>query len=105
MSRFSTLLVPLTALLAACSPVSALTTSTAHAGGSCGFIQNTDLRNYCSNDCGFIQNADLRNFCSGSTGFIQNADLRSFGRKDCGFIQDADLRQLCQVGRPYPGVR
>ena len=48
MSRFSTLLVPLTALLAACSPVSALTTSTAHAGGSCGFIQNTDLRNYCS---------------------------------------------------------
>ncbi|MBI2892973.1 MAG: hypothetical protein HYY06_05440 [Deltaproteobacteria bacterium] len=64
--------------------------------GSCGFIQSSDLKNFCEGSCGFIQDSDMKNLCEGSCGFIQDSDVKNFCEGSCGFIQDSDIKNLCE---------
>jgi hypothetical protein len=67
------------------------------ATGTCGAIDNADLRNFCSGDCGLIDNADARNLCDGDCGLVDNADLRNLCTGDCGLIDDSRIRRLCEL--------
>ena len=55
-----------------------------------------------SDNCGFINDSDMRNYCRGDCGFINDSDLRNMCRSDCGFINDSDLRNLCRSGKKLP---
>lgn len=64
--------------------------------GSCDFISNSDLKNYCKGSYDFISNTDLKNFAKSRCDFISNTDLKKYCKARCDFISDSDLKKYCK---------